>query len=1215
MMRRRVAVVLLVLALLATPLMLQFAGVWGPVEDRIIVDGSVGEWKDIMSYSDERKDADGSKAIDISNWGVYRDDDYLAARATFVNRFEGSIHLGNEGDVALHLFIDEDVDEASGYTVADLGADLMVQVVVTYKGAIRGNIYRWDDNHRIESPTLRGPDDWNGWAPAPGGVEVAIAGKHLELKARPDQPVKRNALYLLSTVDAFGRGDLSDVSVDGKDPVFLVIQEATGNDVVQAMEVEVVQVTMRALGKDIELKGVPAVDSLTNASFEGGSIAGTYHKNNDRRATLLVEVDGTQAGQVISWDMGDPDVWDVGDARVVTRGHGYVGYAIRAPDVVIIDGAFGDWDLAQTGSVHDASDDVVGHPDGPPEKGGVDLSIVSAEVTEDQIALYAEVEDGMMVGAIVPHLPGSSPEGALDIDGDGRLDVDGDGVEEDYGTSDRDWDNDDGQLDDPDTPFVDTGLDDVDEDYDNDGVPDWNDPSRGGPHVPGPPSDLPPILGTEVVEFLIDTDGDDATGYSPDGFQLGADRRVLVEGRNGGVRSAIVSAHSGDYSSSWSWSRIAGVEHALDGTRLEVGVDPLNLGLSGDMRILVRAIGWTGAKDWSDNLLEGPANASRPIEVGNAVGAIDPFTVTTAGGFSISPTGSSWTQEDGPTDDGSVVDVAAGQGNQAGYVYLLTSKGKVMVSTRATGGWTEYGQGLPNIPDSHAYIGLATGKGTLVGYVYVLRNDGSVYVCDRATNGWTRYGQGTPAIPASTSYVDIASGGEGLEGYVYLLRANGNVYVTDSAVTGWTRYGQGLPNLPSTNPDYIAIATGDGTTRGSVHVMSRSGSVYVASSATTGWTKYGQGLPALTDTEGYVAMDASTTSHPGRVIVMRHDGSAFVADSAVTGWTKYGQGTPSLPSGLGYIGLCLGDDPLGGYVYLSSEEGKVFVADRAVNGWTQYGQGTPTLPRPGGHSALTSDGSSIFLLSLNGTVSETVDDGSSWTTFGTVSTATSGWKSICAGSDGDLYAIRRDGTVRTSATGTSSWSGHGDAGSGDSWVAIAADDNGDLYALRSDGAVVRATTASTTWNSKGDAGPGLAWVDLSASDGNDNVYALRADRAISRSSTGASSTWSSWATADGDDSWVSVATDGNYVWALRNDGRVDRATIGATPTWSTSYGDAGTDTGWEDIAVPIPEVSSLMLQALLTIILIQWVRRRVANKHPHDHKEITSSSKGGTKAC
>jgi hypothetical protein len=1196
MMRRRVAVVLVVLALLATPILLQFAGVWGPQEDTIVVDGDIGDWEDVMSYSDMRADADGAGEMDITNWAVYREHEYLAARAKLSLPFAGMTHQGADGDGALHLFIDEDAEAGTGYSVADLGADRMVQVTITHRGASRGNVYIWDPDHRTEAPYVRGPDDWNGWAPAPGSVEVSIGGKNLEMKARPDPAIPREALYLMCTVDAFGRGDVTDVSVDGTGPVLLVHQAPSGPDIVPAGTTGVLELSMEAYGGDVRLTGLTFSGGDGDPHFEDKLIDRLLQEGEPFTTTIGIDVDAGSSGDVVSLGTGEEGGWTSETGRILLTGRPYIGHALQAPERVTIDGAFADWDLEGNATVRDRARDVARHPEGPPEVTGMDLSVVSAEVSADLVALYVEVEDGMMAGTLVPHLPGSTPVGALDIDGDGRLDLDGDGMEDGHGTSDRDWDNDYGQPDDPGTTFADTGLDDEDEDDDNDGVPDWHDPARGGPHVPGPPSSLPPLLGTDVVEFLIDTDGDGGTGYSPDGYQLGADRRVLIEGRNGVVRTALVKAHNGETVHSWSWDEGVEVDHAMDGTRLEVGVDPSDLAMGADPRLLVRAVGWAGTKDWSDNLLEGTGNATEPLKVGSAVGAIDPFTVTTAGGFSISPDGATWTQEDGPTDNGAAVDVAAGQGAQAGYVYLLTGKGKVMVSSRATEGWTEYGQGLPGLPASHGYVGIATGKGALCGYVYVLRNDGKVYVCDRATNGWTRYGQGGPAIPSATSYVDLATGGEGLEGYVYVLRADGAVHVADSAVTGWTRYGQGEPALPSTDPEHVAVATGDGTTRGSVYIMSRTGKVYVATSATTGWSRYGQGAPALTDSEGFIAMDAGTPSQPGRVVVMRHDGSTYVADSAVTGWTRYGQGTPTLPSGQGYSGIALGDHPLAGYVYLSSEEGMAYVTTSAVSGWTQYGQGTPVLPRPGGHSSITGDGGRVFILSLNGTVHASNDDGASWSTFGSVSSSGSGWVSICMAYGGDLFVLRRDGSVRTSSSSSSSWSDHGDAGTGGSWVAMAVDDDGNLYALRSDGTVNRASTSSTTWSSKGDAGDGNAWVDLAATDGDDHVYALRADRAISRSTAGTSTTWSSWASADGGGSWVAVATDGTYVWTLRNDGRVDRGTVAVTPSWSTAHGDAGTDSGWEDIAVPIPEFPSLMLQALLTMVLIHVVRWRVSQR-------------------
>ena len=82
---------------------------------------------------------------------------------------------------------------------------------------------------------------------------------------------------------------------------------------------------------------------------------------------------------------------------------------------------------------------------------------------------------------------------------------------------------------------------------------------------------------------------------------------------------------------------------------------------------------------------------------------------------------------------------------------------------------------------------------------------------------------------------------------------------------------------------------------------------------------------------------------------------------------------------------------------------------------------------------------------------------------------------------------------------------------------------------------------------------------------------------------------------------------------MRNDGRVDRATIQATPTWTVSFGDAGTDTGWAGFAVPIPEVTSMMLQTLLTVGLVFLIRKRYVQgrTEPFDVNDITNRTSTG----
>jgi len=778
---RTLVVVLLVFVLLITPMLLLYSGLFGPEEDKILVDAAFDDWKGIATYSDATGDAGDAGQVDLVKWQAYTTEDYIAARIVTEKRFIGYDFLGKEGDVALHLLVDGDNDATSGYLVSGIGADLMVTVTASSGGVMTGSVTRWAEDHRTSGTTTRSGDDWHGWMGASGRVEVASDGRDLELKATVSG-IPGDATMVIATADAFGRGDVTDVPFSSTRPTLLVLQwKREGNALVD--EEGFLALTLTAHG------GRGTVTSLP-VETEGVTITGNMMElpmevvpGNGRSARPLFKANGAMPGTYLSAEVRAEDV-NAGDALVVVMGHPARTYAVSPPPDVVVDGAFGDWYLDGHDPVADGQEDVVLSPYAPSADRGVDLSAVSAHMSFESLDLFAQVNDGMLAGVNVPFIPRSIPLGALDVDGDGRWDLNGDRIEEGYGTRDDDWDNDDGQPDDPDTEFADTGTDAVDEDDDNDGIPDWNDQAMGGPAVPGPPADLPPLEGRDTVEFLVDSDGNTATGYSPDGYLLGADHRVVVIGRESEVREARLEAHSGGDASSWNWRTVGDVEVALDDIRMEVGVDRDALDARGNLTIIVRAVGWAGSKDWSDRLLEGDLSVSDDIGGGRGVGAIDPYTVARNGSFSISPTGTTWTQKDGPDDLGAFIDIAVGDGTTAGYVFALTTEGNVMVTTNALMGWTEYGQGTPGKPTSSAFVAIATGRGNLVGYVYILRNDGAVFVCDRATNGWTLYGQGTPSIPASTSYVDLAPGGEGLEGYVYTLRRDGNVYVTDSAVSG-----------------------------------------------------------------------------------------------------------------------------------------------------------------------------------------------------------------------------------------------------------------------------------------------------------------------------------------------------------------------------------------------------------------------------------------------
>jgi hypothetical protein len=94
----------------------------------------------------------------------------------------------------------------------------------------------------------------------------------------------------------------------------------------------------------------------------------------------------------------------------------------------------------------------------------------------------------------------------------------------------------------------------------------------------------------------------------------------------------------------------------------------------------------------------------------------------------------------------------------------------------------------------------------------------------------------------------------------------------------------------------------------------------------------------------------------------------------------------------------------------------------------------------------------------------------------------------------NLYALRRDGTV-SKYSGT--WGAFGDAGSDTSWVSISAWSTY-VFALRNDGTVQRSPTGSADWTTFiGDAGTDTCWESIAAAD-DSTLYVLRLDGYIGK---------------------------------------------------------------------------------------------------------------------
>ena len=692
---------------------------------------------------------------------------------------------------------------------------------------------------------------------------------------------------------------------------------------------------------------------------------------------------------------------------------------------------------------------------------------------------------------------------------------------------------------------------------------------------------LPVNTGEDQIWILLDVVPGDGYRISP---FVSADYAIHIHGWTGKVLDQQLMQFSGSSDSDWSWTPYGEAMAASGGSELEAAL------VLDDLPAIPRAVHFH-LVDWEERAddatsVGGSFETVITPDTGRG-GDSDPFAIDLGGSIYYSSDGEDWESKTSPVTGYHYVDVAAGSENTAGYVYVLRSDGRVDFTQSGPDDWVRYGYGSDAIPSSDAYVGIAIGSENTAGYVYVLRSDGNVYFTQNGPDGWVQYGYGSSSIPAG-HYVDIAAGSGSTAGYVYVLRNDGNVYFTQSGPDGWVQYGYGSDSI-SSSTGYVSLTTGSDSTAGYVYVLRSDGAVYFTQNGPDGWTLYGYGSDSISSSTGYVDISADGR---GGVQVIRNDGKIYYTQNGPDGWVQYGYGsTNTLPTSNAWCSVAAVQGRLAGYVFALRNDGNVYFTQSGPDDWVPYGYGS-TLSHSPTVADLAWDSTAVYVLLEDGTVKKSTDTAGTWSSFGDAGSDTD-WASLATGDGGYLYALAADGqTARTSTSGSASWSSYGDAGSGTGFLSLAATSDY-VYAMVNDGTVRYATSSSGVWGSKGDVGSGLGWVALASYNDDMHLYAMSNERAVYRSSSGTSTSWSSWASADsGSASWVGLGITSTYLFALRADGRVDRATIGDSPSWTEELGDAGSDNAFVAFGTAIPEFATLLLPIASVILIVGWNNRR-----------------------
>ncbi len=580
--------------------------------DRVKVDGDFDDWQSLRITSMNPSNLDPNidivaASVEMSGSSIY-----------FYLEVLGNVLQGNSlldlGDV-VHIFIDSDRDDATGYRIKGLGADYRIEVSGADASIGVSGLF--------EFPLLANRDDWNSWESV-SNVRSAVSSGELEVQVGTGllgEDVE-SVLALFHTLSWNGEEDFSDFVLSETGGVLNVLQRsAIVTQTVSGVDQNLLNLELTAVNERItltsveveilgtmltsEISSLDLVDStglvLDQVLFGGNPAVFEFDPidiEEGESNTLTVRADITGgSGKTLGAGVLSSSSFDVGYDAVTLE---YVsstydlGYVDTAPAQTIIDGGFADW-------INCSNVDEVGETS---IQGDYDIDVMCFGNTVGQGNLYAyfDVTGQMLAGTDVPrHSPtirSQSPPLMVDSDRDT--------VPDQYDVYPYDYNND--GISDGQTP------DDVDSDMITDypfGSDYWLNTTIPLSY-PSPyaginvtryigPVERPPIVGEDMARIFVDADNSTSTGYSVQG--IGADYVLEIRGTNGRLLLAGLMEFSGGYPGAWQWDSVGvDVDIAFDSRRLEASVDVMSLQLQPDYLLIFSTENWKGGCDVTDGI-------------------------------------------------------------------------------------------------------------------------------------------------------------------------------------------------------------------------------------------------------------------------------------------------------------------------------------------------------------------------------------------------------------------------------------------------------------------------------------------------------------------------------------------------------------------------------------------------------------------------------------
>lgn len=143
------------------------------VDSRIDIDGNFQDWEMNPMFQDEEDSS--NPCIDIIRYSMTTDDEFVS----FFIQTRSSILRGDEGLMdTIYIFIENDKESDTGYSMNGLGADALLRVEGTGNEVITSQLLFFDRE--------KATNDWQGWSYATT-IEASARGTSLELQVNKEK--------------------------------------------------------------------------------------------------------------------------------------------------------------------------------------------------------------------------------------------------------------------------------------------------------------------------------------------------------------------------------------------------------------------------------------------------------------------------------------------------------------------------------------------------------------------------------------------------------------------------------------------------------------------------------------------------------------------------------------------------------------------------------------------------------------------------------------------------------------------------------------------------------------------------------------------------------------------------------------------------------------------------------------------------------------------